>query len=347
MSPVTPSQLSQFVQRHTGGPAVDLPVAKLKGDASTRSYFRVGAAPSFVVMSMPLDGPASEEKTKGDAPAELPFVNVHRYLSGLGVRVPTIHRYEPERGLMLLEDLGDVTFEAALLAEPARRETLYGAAIDLLAKLRAQADARRDPGCLAFTRAFDRELYDWELHHFREWGLEARYGVTLAPAERETLDAHFAAIASRLDAEPKGFTHRDWQSRNLMALNGEFVVIDFQDALLGPRQYDLVALLRDSYVQLDRPFVERMVDRYREAHRREGGEALDRERFLATFDLLTVQRKLKDAGRFEFIDRVKKNPSFLPYVVPSLGYVREAFDRLPELEALRDLLARHVPELRA
>ena len=39
-----------------------------------------------------------------------------------------------------------------------------------------------------------------------------------------------------------------------MMKDGELVVIDFQDALQGPRQYDLVALLRDSYVELDRDF---------------------------------------------------------------------------------------------
>ena len=117
-------------------------------------------------------------------------------------------------------------------------------------------------------------------------------------------------------------------------------------ALQGPRQYDLVALLRDSYVQLDRPFIEKMLHRYIETYQKESGETLDAKAFIATFDRLTVQRKLKDAGRFVFIDLVKKNPGFLPYVVPSLGYVREAFERVPDLAELRGLLAKHVPELR-
>src|SRR6185312_15964615 len=121
---------------------------------------------------------------------------------------------------------------------------------------------------------------------------------------------------------------------------------DFQDALQGPRQYDLVALLRDSYVQLDRPFIEKMLNRYIESYHKEGGEKLDAKQFIATFDKLTVQRKLKDAGRFIFINVVKKNPGFLPYVTPILGYVREAFERVPELAELRTLISKHVPELR-
>ena len=72
------------------------------------------------------------------------------------------------------------------------------------------------------------------------------------PPSASVVDRDFDRIARALDAEPKGFTHRDYQSRNLMVLpSGEQAVIDFQDALLGPRQYDLVALLRDSYVELD------------------------------------------------------------------------------------------------
>jgi hypothetical protein len=42
---------------------------------------------------------------------------------------------------------------------------------------------------------------------------------------------------------------------------------------------------------------------------------------------------------------VKKNPSFLVSIPASLTYVRQAFDRLPELAPLREVLARHVPEL--
>ena len=93
-------------------------------------------------------------------------------------------------------------------------------------------------------------------------------------------------------------------------------------------------------------FIDRMLGRYLASYAREGGEALEPERFAQGFDLLTVQRKLKDAGRFEYIHRVKQNPSFLPYVAPSLSYVKAAFERLPAMAELRELLARHVPELR-
>jgi aminoglycoside/choline kinase family phosphotransferase len=124
------------------------------------------------------------------------------------------------------------------------------------------------------------------------------------------------------------------------------VVIDFQDALLGPRQYDLVALLRDSYVELEPAFVEAMLRRYLDRLAAEGGPRLEYGPFREVFDLLTIQRKLKDAGRFVFIDRVKGNPGFLVSIPASLRYVREAFARRDDLAELHEVLARHVPELR-
>jgi aminoglycoside/choline kinase family phosphotransferase len=333
------------VQLATGVNASALPVLKLKGDASNRSYFRVGSPPhSYVLMVMPKDAAAkSEEATKGAAPKELPFLNVHRYLDGLGVRVPRILRYDEPAGMMVLEDLSDLTFEAAL--QKGSREELYARAVRLLAGLRAEAEKRPDPACIAFGRSFDEDLYDWEFHHFREWGLEAWSGKKPTAEERAELDAIFRQLSAQLAAAPKGFTHRDYQSRNLMVKDGELVVIDFQDALLGPRQYDLVALLRDSYVELERPFIEQMLAIYVDEFAKKTGEKIDLPSFTRFFDLLTVQRKLKDAGRFEFINRVKGNPGFLVSIPASLRYVRAALQKQPHLSDLHRLVAKYVPEL--
>lgn len=334
------------VEKATGKAADGKRVLQLKGDASNRSYYRVGEAPdSHVVMVMPPGGATkSEEASKGEPPRELPFVDVQRYLRQAGVRVPEILRYDEPAGMMVLEDLGDVTFEAALEGGR-RRDELYGRAVDLLAALRARAERSPDPGCIAFTRAFDEDLYDWELHHFREWGLEVWSGKKPTPAERGELDRIFREISARLAGEPRGFTHRDYQSRNIMVKGGELVVIDFQDALQGPRQYDLVALLRDSYVELDLEFVDRMLDRYVAAFERERGERIDPPAFKDLFHLLTVQRKLKDAGRFEYINRVKGNPGFLVSIPASLRYVKAALSRRKELSSLHEIVSRYVPEL--
>ena len=337
--------LRDQVKRAVGQKASAGQISRLKGDASSRSYYRVGEPPqSHVVMVMPPDASKSEEVSKEPAPAELPFLNVQRYLKRLGARVPEIVSYDPAARMMVLEDLGDLTMEKALQTG-GERESLYASAVDLLARLRASAERHPDPRCVAFSRAFDEDLYLWELHHFREWGMEAWSGQQVPAAEQAELNRIFHRFSSQLAAEPRGFTLRDYQSRNLMLKSGELVMIDFQDALLGPRHYDLVSLLRDSYVELDWPFVDRMIDRYLAAFQRESGEVIPPAPFRRFFDLLTVQRKLKDAARFEYIYRVKKNSSFLISIPASLRYVASAFERLPELSDLRRVAARYVPAL--
>jgi N-acetylmuramate 1-kinase len=87
-----------------------------------------------------------------------------------------------------------------------------------------------------------------------------------------------------------------------------------------------------------------LLDRLVAEHAQKAGH--DAAEFRALFDLQTVQRKLKDAGRFVFIDRVKKNPSFLVHIPSSLDYVRNAFSRLPELASLKEILARYLPVLK-
>jgi aminoglycoside/choline kinase family phosphotransferase len=343
---VNEAQLQAAFTSATGKPAGR--VQRLVGGAGNRIYWRIHALhdkSSAVVMELPADPVKSEEASKHHAPTELPFLNVHRYLESLDVRVPHIFLDAAKDGFLVIEDLTDRTLEQAL-AEGQDRQLTYSRAIDQLARLRAHAEARPDKHCLAWTRAFDEELYNWEFEHFIEYGLLGR-GASPTPAELATLRKHFTRVSHELASAPRSFTHRDYQSRNIMVLDsGEQVVIDFQDALQGPRQYDLVALLRDSYIKLDRPLIDAMLNRYIERFALEGGGNLHHDEFVAFFDLLTVQRKLKDAGRFVFIDQVKKNPSYLVHIPYSLEYVRDALQRRPDLAEVHEILKKHVPELR-
>src|SRR6185312_10810347 len=68
--------------------------------------------------------------------------------------------------------------------------------------------------------------------------------------DAKILQDEFQRICKTLDEQPKFVCHRDYHSRNLMLKLGRIYVIDFQDARLGPLQYDLVSLVHDSYVNL-------------------------------------------------------------------------------------------------
>ena len=329
-------------------------IVRLKQDASLRSYFRlllpqgassVQKASSWVVMVMPKEAlKKSEEGGAQPQGEELPFLNVHRYLKGLGLAVPEVLCFDEARGMMVLEDLGDLTLEAHLRQHPDALESTYAEVVDMLACMRARAEKAPAANCLGFERAFDEALYVWELEHFREWGLDIWSRVSRTEEENAALSECFNALARTLAALPRGFTHRDFQSRNLMLHQGQWHLIDFQDALQAPRAYDLVALLRDSYIELAPGFVQDMVAHYVACFEKHSGAPFDEAGFAHAFDMLTVHRKLKDAARFEYIARQKHNTGFLPFIPASLRYVRTALSRLPELQKLHALLARWLPE---
>lgn len=336
--------LLRLVQSLTGqGDPLD--VEAMEGGASTRRFFRVklGAGASAVAMFVP-DARRSDEVAKADhGERRWPFLEVRDLLADAGVRVPSVLGEACDDGFVLVEDLGDETLARYLERRPETRQGLYQRAVADLARAQRRLTPVPESSVVA-SRAFDEELLHWEVDHFREWALEAR-GIHLADGDRQLFSEAAHYLARTIASWPRGFVHRDYQSRNLMVreLSGhdpELVWIDFQDALLGPRVYDLVALLNDSYQTFERDFVEARLDEYARHHELDdvGRSAVGRE-----FDMVTVQRKLKDAGRFVFIDRVRGNSSFLGFVDPTIEKVRAALERLdgdPALDRLRDLLAR-------
>lgn len=327
-------------------------IEKLFGEASYREYFRIRTASgaTYVLMKIPPGKMSvSEEITNFEGTKdELPFVNVLRWLQASDIPSPRLLARDMENGLFLLQDLGDKTLEKLLPdCNDGMRLFFYRQAVDLLLAFQKAGIEKRDPACYAFRRSFDLRLLNWEFDHFLDYGIEDRFGIKIPEAEKKRIqEAGYALIRPIADI-PFGLTHRDFQSRNLMMYGYQFHLIDFQDALLGPPQYDLVALLRDSYVVLPFATWKGLLDYYLAARDKSSLPKLEAGAFFTGFHRITIQRKLKDAGRFQFIKTVKGNDKFLPHVPASLEYVRQAFALLPEAKPLQDMLAAYVPELKA
>ncbi len=340
-SPLPLSSLERLVASATGTPP-PLAFEEIVGGASVRRFFRVKTkgGGSLVAMYVPVQ---SHEIAKASSVSRgWPFLEVRDLLDAHGVRVPALLGAACDDGLILVEDLGD-TLAQHLAANPGDREALYVCAVRELARAQ-KALSPLPAGSVVLERAFDEELLRWEVEHFREWALDAR-GVRLSPRDSEIFERAATYLAETIASWPRGFVHRDYQSRNLMVVrraNGELGLawIDFQDAMLGPRVYDMVALLNDSYQTFSPEFIEARLDEFA-LHT--GLDASERARIGYEFRLVTVQRKLKDAGRFVFIDRKHRNPDFLGFVGPTIEKARQALRDLtsePVLADLAELLTR-------
>lgn len=277
---------------------------------------------------------------------ELPFLNIMSHLAHANVPVPALHYYDQASGLLYLEDFGDVTLaEAVSKADAATLESRYKQAINILVRMQTGATTPANPACLAFHRRFDAPLLMWEFDHFLEYGVVVRQGRPMREDDGAVVRREFERIADGLAGEPQVFVHRDYHSRNVMVDGLRLGVIDFQDALMGPATYDLASLLRDAYIQIDELLVEGLVDYYLDQLAERKVVWTNRAAFRRLFDLTSIQRNLKAAGRFVYIDRVKGNPKFLADIPRVLSYVKRNLQKYPELDLLRKHLTPYVPEL--
>jgi N-acetylmuramate 1-kinase len=340
-----------------GGDGHSSSLTPLAGDASSRRYYRAvlagtKAPSSVIVMALPTESSlplSSEELAVFKEPLrELPFLNLHRYLNNIGVRVPKLYGQWEKEGILILEDLGDTNLwdQVQGLAE-AEVLTWYQRAIDELLLLQINGTRARNDACVAFQQRFDFRLYMWEFDHFLEYGLEKRPGTAAGKNMMHELRAVFTGIARRLDAENPCLSHRDYHSWNLMVHDGTVAVIDFQDALLAPPQYDLASLLNDRVTDtVILPHREERLRRYYMDQRAARTEtALDHDEFFEIYLLSGIQRDLKVVGRFYYLDMVKGKPGYKKFIPATVRRLKRNLARLPQTEKVISLLAEHYEEM--
>jgi aminoglycoside/choline kinase family phosphotransferase len=320
-------------------------VVPLTGDASDRRYFRL-LLPDTPSIVLALNA-AAFDVTK------LPFVNVATLLAKMPVPIPAVLGHADDLGILALQDLGDVTLQAHLgAASPAEHAALYRQAVALIATLQSRGAELSSPEYLPYGISFDVEKLTWELDFFTKHFLEAYRGVTLADDQRLALREEFAVIVRELAAEPPVLCHRDYHSRNLMLHESQLYIIDFQDARMGPDTYDLVSLLRDSYVDLSEQTVEDLIAYFLALKGVTGppsqgfGEASPATEFRRRFDVMALQRNLKALGTFGYQTTARRNPVYIQYIPRTLRHVRNNLQQQPRFGPLRDLLAAHVEEFR-
>lgn len=276
-------------------------VKKLTGDASTRRYFRVYTSDNTYVACLA-------------TPGEENFTQMQAILSSAKVRVPQIYQASVSRGFLLEEDLSDETFLKMLSVIECGSEqvTQYKKAIDQLVSIH-KLDLTLEGAPYAHLHFDENKLMqevrmtlDYFLGHY------LKCDDSLATREIEKL---FRDIVLRVAALPKVVCHRDYHSRNLMVKKDELVVIDFQDARQGPRQYDLASLVDDCYFKLEASGKEELKKYYFECCGLEGSY----EEFLLHYDLVAVQRLFKAIGSFSFIHESRGDVRYLKYI----GYVFE------------------------
>jgi aminoglycoside/choline kinase family phosphotransferase len=287
----------------------EVSIAPLHGDGSSRCYFRVTSGGRAFILQ------------KGTNPKEdAAWLRINRHLRERGVRVPEVFGSDPGNGLILMEDLGQANlFRLAKAAKSeAELETLYLPVLSLLVRMQTK-------GADGFSaRVGFNEPYGFDLMVNMEGGYFRREfaGNMLGLDAGEEVSGDIERLAREaLKASGGYFLHRDFQSRNLHFVNGEWAVIDFQGARPGPLGYDVCALLLDPYVGLPKRVRENLFARY--LYLLGEVEGVDVEAVRASLFPLGAFRLMQALGAFGKLGGREGKRGFLEYASPALRILDE------------------------
>ena len=336
-----PAALSEILNAIFHAPVESVRCTPIQGDASDRKYFRLsfrldGGGPRSLIL-MQLAEPALQEDND--------FTRTLKFLKTLELPVPGLYHHDRGKGLLYLEDCGTATLEDRLSSHPEETESLYRQAVELLARMHHRATQAIGPDCPAHSLRFDVEKLMWEFDFMLTHYVAGLKCKPLTAQSGESVRQPFRSLCETLAAEELCFTHRDYHCRNLMADGKELFILDFQDARMGPCQYDLASLLKDSYFDLTPALRAALVEHYIGLRERQTGRTIDRARFEKIFDWMSVQRNLKAVGTFAYQQAVRGNGRYLDYIPRTLAYVKETLERRPDLADLRAALFAAVPDL--
>jgi N-acetylmuramate 1-kinase len=319
-----PDQIVAVLADHKQPPSL----IPLVGDASTRRYFRALYANGQTAMFMVYPEPKSNDESS--------FLDVHRFLQGLGLPVPRVLAVYPHAGVVILEDLGDELLESVLHhGDGAVQRRLYQEAVEVLIRMRAATHGIQS-GCVAFSLAFDEEKLLQEMEFFVTHFVHGLCRALPSSAALGTLRSFFTRMCETLAREPRVFAHRDYHSRNLILHRGRLVMIDFQDARMGPAQYDLASLLRDSYVTLPPDLVDELLSRYFQEAERDSH--VSEEYFRSIFDLMSLQRNIKALGTFGYQVSVRGSSRYLSSIPRTGKYIAENIARYTDFKEFRAIV---------
>jgi aminoglycoside/choline kinase family phosphotransferase len=298
----------------------------LAGDASFRHYFRLTDGKRRAVL---MDAPPPREDVR-------PFVTVAAHLAALGLSAPRILAKDTHSGFLLLEDFGDETYTRAFAAG-ADEAALYALAIDTLIALhRHPAQAKVD------VPAYDDALLDREASLLVDWFMPAWRGGATPDGDVRAYLAAWRRVYPLARIGKPGLVLRDFHVDNLIRLAGRPGVnacglLDFQDALIGPRAYDVASLIEDARRDVAPKLAKACMARYLAAF-----PELPRAEFETATTVLAAQRNAKIVGIFVRLARRDGKPQYLKHI-PRVWRLLEGNLAHPALAELRDWFDAHVP----
>lgn len=274
----------------------------MAGDASARRFFRLQDRAGASAILMDADPATGEDLAL--------FHRIATHLRDAGLAAPETLKIDTDAGLALVEDLGPDHVSAWLSRHPKDEHAIYAAAVDVLVHLQevtppaGLARLTPDHGTRMLAPLFEHFLPS----HAPAWRTEVEHVLHHAL----TVHAPQATTLALRDFHAENLIWRpELQGRDRIGL------IDFQDAMMTPAEYDLASLLRDARRDVAPDLYAAMITRFATGT----GRALAQVH--AATAVLGVQRNLRILGIFARLAQVGGKDRYLALIPRVRAMLRE------------------------
>jgi aminoglycoside/choline kinase family phosphotransferase len=273
-----------------------------------------------------------------DLKENIAFLSFSKHFKSAGLPVPEIYDQELDKHIYLEEDLGDATLFSVLSAERGQNGFsdkligLYEKVVDKLPEFQVNGNKGLDYSVCYPRSSFDRQSMMWDLNYFKYYFLK----LAKIPFNEQELEDDFQTFTDYLlSTERDYFLYRDFQSRNVMIVDGEPYFIDYQGGRKGALQYDLASLLYDAKADIPQEIRIRLLHRYLD--KLSEWIPVNRETFLQYYHGYVFIRIMQALGAYGFRGFYERKEHFLksvPYAIQNLEWLLHHAELPVELPAL-------------
>ena len=288
-------------------------IKTLGGDGSQKKFFAISLQnkpKSYILMDLNTNNTATSKAKDSD------WFCISKSLEQTPIKLPQIFYIFQNKQTFVLENCGQ-----KLLSEEINKKNedtllqkdLLEQGVDIISSFLSLSN---DSG-LWTQRKFDTHLLKKELFFFKTHFLDINKNQYKNFYQEDLFQEDSDILCQFIENYSSFFTHRDYHSRNILVHEGDFVVIDFQDARLGPASYDLVSFCFDPYLNINYKFRKNLLEESIYSFSKELPKKTV-ENILESWKAVALQRLLKAIGSFAYLGKKAGKQYFYQYITPSI-----------------------------
>ena len=319
-------QLITLFTRSTGKSNPTLEV--LPSSGSNRKYYRLT---SGGVSLIGVKGESREENRT--------FIRLARHFREKGLPVPEVLSVSNDEMFYVQQDLGDtILFDAikggrltGVFSHDEKK--MLHKTIALLADFQVKGAEGLDFNVCYPLPEFDKRSIHWDLNYFKYNFLK----TTGMDFREDLLEDDFEKLTEQLLREQtETFLYRDFQSRNVMLVDGMPYFIDFQGGRKGPIYYDVASFLWQAKANFPNELREELIQTYIGSLQK--WMPVNEAAFRQQLKLFVLFRTLQVLGAYGFRGYFEKKPHFIqsiPFALNNLrGLLKEGFEEYSYLHEI-------------